>query len=108
MNSSALAEKNTVKECGFVILLDDLCTRTAEHINDNIAAMLPDLHNPVNTWHITLHQGAYSQTNIASFQNNLKSLPLTPLNLYFNEIVATEDRWIDFNVKKKPSINQTI
>lgn len=104
--NSVLAEKKLVKEYGFVILLDDKCTRTAEYINDEIAAMLHDLHNPVNVWHVTLHQGAYSTSNIPGFQNNLKLLSLTPLNLYFNEIVETQNRWIDFNIKKNPALTK--
>lgn len=99
---AALAEKKLVKEYGFVILLDEQCTKKTELLNSEIVGKLPDLKNYANIWHVTLHQGAYSETYLNEFKSNIMLLTLLKTNLYFDKIQETDGRWIDFNVKKNP------
>jgi len=103
---AALAEKKLIKEYGFVILLDEQCTKKTELLNSEIAGKLPDLKNSANIWHVTLHQGAYSETYLSEFKSNIMLLTLLRTNLYFDKIQETDGRWIDFNVKKNPNLTK--
>lgn len=98
--NSVHAEKKSVNEYGIVILLDEECTKKADAINDEIASLLPDLHNPHNIWHVTLHHAALSETYLNELKNTLTTLSLTPVDLYFDKIQIVEGKWIGLNVKK--------
>jgi hypothetical protein len=106
INKAVFAEKKLIKEYGFVILLEDQCTKKAELLNREIAAKLPGLENPANIWHITLHQGAYSETYLNEFKSNIMTLSLPTLNIYFDKIQVTDNKWINFNIKKNSDLNK--
>ena len=103
--NSIHAEKKSVNEYGIVILLDKECTIKADSLNNEIANLLPSLPNPHNTWHVTLHHAALSETYINELKNSLSTLRLAPIDLYFDKIQTVDGRWINLNVKKNKDLS---
>lgn len=102
--NSVYAEKKLINEYGLVILLNKECTTKADSLNNEIAALLPNLHNPHNIWHVTLHQAALSETYLNALKNSLSALSLPPLDLYFDKIQTVDSRWINLNIKKNTDL----